>query len=132
MRIGEVARQVRVSTSIIRHYERNGLLPPACRDALGYRDYSEADFERIKLVMGARDLGISIADIKEILATYDQGQTPSRRILELLGHKASEVEQRSRRLESVKLELCRLRDAALQLGQFDLAGAGSAQHEMVG
>ena len=131
MRISEVARVVEVSPSSIRHYEGNGLLPPACRDALGYRTYSQADLERIKLVTGARQLGISFADIKEILAIRDEHQSPSARILDLLREKASEVEQRNLLLASVRLELCRLRGAALERSPLDSARSGSGNHKVL-
>ena len=129
MKIGEIAQQLEVSTSIIRHYEGKGLLPPACRDWLGYRNYNQADLERIKLVVGARDLGISLADIREILAIYDKGQIPSPRILELLRQKASRAEQRRHRLASVKRELHRLRDLALRLNQFHTERLDAGQDE---
>lgn len=126
MRIGEIAQEVEVSTSIIRHYESQGILPPACRDSLGYRDYSQADLERIRLVVGARQLGISVADIREILAIDERGAIPSPRVLELLRRKAADVEQRRSRLEAVKRELYRLRDLALQLEQLSEARQGTA------
>ena len=39
MRIGEVAKAAGVSTSRIRFYEEEGILPPAPREANGYRSY---------------------------------------------------------------------------------------------
>lgn len=130
MKIGNIARQVDVSTSTIRYYEGAGLLPHAGRDRLGYRDYGEIDLERIKFVMGARQLGISFADIKQIVAIHDQGEMPSPRILELLRQKAEEVEQRSSRLESVKVELCRLRELALNHDRHDGPQGGASHLEM--
>jgi MerR family transcriptional regulator, copper efflux regulator len=124
MRIGEIAQQVEVSASIIRHYEDLGLLPQPGRNSLGYRAYDEADLERIRLVVGARELGISLADIKDILAIYDNAEVPSQHIIDLLSERVANAEQHSHRLESVKRELCQLRDLALKLAQFDPAPIG--------
>jgi len=124
MRIGEIAQQVEFQASIIRHYEDKGLLPQPGRNAQGYRAYDEADLERIRLVVGARELGISLADIKDILAIYDKGEVPPRRIIELLSEKAADAEQRSHRLESFKRELSRLRDLAMKLEQHNTALIG--------
>jgi len=130
MKIGKVARQVDVSPSTIRYYEGAGLLPRASRDCHGYRDYDEADVERIKLVTGARRLGVSLADIKYIVAIHDDGEVPSPRILELIRQKALDVDERRSRLESSKEELCRLREAALELSERKIAGGGTAHDRL--
>ena len=68
MRIGEIAERTCVSKSIIRYYESIHLIPPPRRDCSGYRSYSEADAERICLVVGARVAGLSVADIRGVSA----------------------------------------------------------------
>jgi DNA-binding transcriptional MerR regulator len=105
MRIGEIAHRVEVSPSIIRHYESRGIIPRPCRDSCGYREYDEADLERIQIIVGARRLGIALPDIKEILAIREQEGVPSLRVLELIDRKASEVEARTDRLRSSGLQL---------------------------
>ena len=105
MRIGEIAHRVEVSPSIIRYYESRGLLPRPCLDAWGYREYDEADLERIQIIVGARRLGVPLPDIKEILAIREPEGVPSLRVLELIDRKASEVEARADRLRSIKLQL---------------------------
>lgn len=39
MRIGDIARELEVSTTWIRRLERKGLVPPAPRDRNGHRRY---------------------------------------------------------------------------------------------
>jgi DNA-binding transcriptional MerR regulator len=43
MKIGELARNVGVSTDTVRFYERAGWLPRATRQSNDYRDYGPAD-----------------------------------------------------------------------------------------
>jgi len=43
MTIGRLAKESGVKIDTIRHYERNGLLPPAARRESGYREYDRAD-----------------------------------------------------------------------------------------
>jgi len=123
MKIGEVAQQVDVSPSTIRYYEGSGILPRPERDCRGYRDYNDADLDRIRLVTGARQLRISMEDIRQIVAMHIRGETPSPRILELLRQKAAEVHERNLRLESIKQELSQLREAALDMEDRNGAGA---------
>jgi DNA-binding transcriptional MerR regulator len=121
MKIGELAQQLGVSRSIIRYYEVKGLLPRVNRDSAGYRCYDEADLERLELVTGARQLGISCPDIRRILAVHDAEEMLPLRFLELLQEKAIEAEKRIKRLRSIRLELRQMRDRALTLSGADKA-----------
>jgi DNA-binding transcriptional MerR regulator len=120
MKIGEVAERTGVSESIIRYYERKGVLPRPRRDAAGYRDYSDIDFARIQLVTGARRLGCSLAEIKSIIALQDRQHVPSMQILELLSHKVNEVGREMDRLKEIRAALSRLHRLGLQMTE----GAG--------
>ena len=72
VQIQELSQITGVPGKTIRFYESTGLLPPPKRRANGYRDYGEADIDRVKLVAGARRLDFSLDDIKEILALRDR------------------------------------------------------------
>lgn len=110
MRIGEIARQARVSKSVIRYYEDRGVLPRAGRDAAGYRDYGDAELARIRLVTVARRMGCSFEDIQEIVAIQEGKAFPSERVQELLRRKIVELEEEIDRLRRVQCELLELRD----------------------
>lgn len=117
MKIGEIAQQMHVSKSIIRYYEDRGVLPRAVRDAAGYRDYGQAEVDRIQLVTVARRLGCSFGDIQELLAMREGASPPSGRLLEMLRSKIVEVEQEIDRLRRVQCELLELQDAAERLAE---------------
>lgn len=108
MRIGEIAGQICVSKSILRYYESIRLIPPPKRDASGYRSYSAADADRIRLVVGARLVGLSVADIRALLRMQDEGKCPEARLLALLESKTREVRKRMQRLEAIESHLARL------------------------
>lgn len=67
MNIGAASRASAVSAKMIRYYEQIGLIPPAGRDASGYRVYSDKDIHRLHFIRRARDLGFSIAEISDLL-----------------------------------------------------------------
>ena len=48
MIIGQAAKASRVSAKMIRYYEQIGLIPPADRKDLGYRDYSDSDVHMLR------------------------------------------------------------------------------------
>ncbi len=115
MKIGEIAQQTRVSKSIIRYYEDKGVLPRAVRDAAGYRDYGDAELQRIQLVTVARRLGCSFEEIRELVAIHEGQNLPSARLLELLKNKIVQVGEEIDRLRRVERELLELQDVAEKL-----------------
>ena len=73
MQIGELARQVGVSTDTIRFYERSGWLPPASRRDNAYRDYGEPDVEHLRLLIDLRRLGMPLDDAGRIASWCHAG-----------------------------------------------------------
>ena len=78
----------------IRFYEEIDLLPSPKRKPNGYREYSEPDVDRLKLVAGARRLDLTLEDIKEILDLRDRQLAPCSVLLDLLDRKANEIHRR--------------------------------------
>lgn len=62
MKVSEVAAQVGIAPTAVRFYERRGILPRATRRSNGYRDYTEDDLGRLRLVVGLRSLGLDLDD----------------------------------------------------------------------
>ena len=58
MKVSQVAREAGLAPSAVRFYEGAGVLPPARRRPNGYRDYSEDDVARLRLVVALRRLGL--------------------------------------------------------------------------
>jgi DNA-binding transcriptional MerR regulator len=66
MRIGELARQVGVSTDTVRFYERSGWLPRATRRENDYREYGDTDVEHLRLLIDLRRLDLPLDDAARI------------------------------------------------------------------
>jgi len=73
MRIGELARQVGVSTDTVRFYERSGWLPRAARRDNDYRVYGESDVEHLRLLIDLRRLDVPLADAGQIASWCHSG-----------------------------------------------------------
>lgn len=67
MLIGELAKELGVTSKTLRHYEVKGLVPPAERTAKGYRTYSSIAVRRARLVIGLRNLGLALDVIEDVL-----------------------------------------------------------------
>ena len=68
MTIGALARRMGVETSALRFYERQGLMTSE-RLSNGYRIYTEDAVSTLRFVCQAKELGFSLEQIGEIIAT---------------------------------------------------------------
>lgn len=67
MNIGAAATQTGLPVKTIRYYEEIGLVTPD-RRANGYRDFSAACVEQLRLLAQARHLGFSLEECRRLLA----------------------------------------------------------------
>ena len=66
MTIKEVEQYLEVPRATVRFYEKEGLITPE-RSGNGYRDYSDADVEKLRKIIVFRKLGMSLPDIEDVL-----------------------------------------------------------------
>jgi DNA-binding transcriptional MerR regulator len=69
--IGALAKRLHVSTSMLRFYEREGLLAPERRSAAGYRLYPPGAEKTLLFIRRAQRLGFSLNDIRMLLQGGD-------------------------------------------------------------
>ncbi|MFO1206377.1 MAG: MerR family DNA-binding transcriptional regulator [Burkholderiales bacterium] len=65
--IGQLAQRAGATPSMLRFYEREGLLGAAQRSAAGYRLYPPASERQVLFIRRAQRLGFSLADIRALL-----------------------------------------------------------------
>ena len=108
MRIGELASQAGVTTQTIRFYEQAGVLPAPGRTPSGYRDFADDALGRLVFVRAAQAVGLSLGEIREVLALRDQGVAPCQHVTGLLVRRAGDIDARIAELSAVRDELRRL------------------------
>ncbi len=102
--IGEVAEAVGLSLRTIRYYEEAGLVPPSGRTSGGFRLYTDADIDRLRLVKHMKPLDLTIDEMRDLLTTRDRladPTTPKRQrdeLLDRLSMFAELAEERCQRL----------------------------------
>jgi DNA-binding transcriptional MerR regulator len=73
MKIGQVAREAGVSIDTVRFYERRGILPTPARRPSGYRIFTQAAVERIRIARALQHLGLTLDEVIDALRAHDQG-----------------------------------------------------------
>lgn len=66
--ISELAKKLSLNQDTIRYYEKLDLIKPK-RGENGYRIYTQGDYEKIRDILLIKDMGYTLAEIKEY---YDQ------------------------------------------------------------
>ncbi len=110
MRIGELAEQVGVNPKTVRYYEDIGVLPEPERTPSGYRVYDEADVDRLVFVKTAQRLGMTLDEVKEILALRDRGEQPCSYVRDVLRRERAHIDQRITELQALRSELATLEE----------------------
>ena len=140
LRIGEVATRSGVSIDTIRYYERRRLLPRAERSRGGFRLYGPEAVERLRFIKQAQEIGFSLDEIGDLLATG--GATECRKVRDLLRAKLEEVDARieamrkfrrslANHLTACERELKRRGDAARCPVVIEIAGGGDQRRTAV-
>ncbi|MGH9078108.1 MAG: heavy metal-responsive transcriptional regulator [Acidimicrobiales bacterium] len=115
MRIGELADLAGVTTKALRYYERVGLLAPPARTGSGYRDYSGDALDRLRFIRAAQGVGLTLGEIRGIIAFREQGDPPCCHVLELIERRAWDLEERIAELEKLRGELRQLAERGRSL-----------------
>jgi DNA-binding transcriptional MerR regulator len=103
----ELARRVGVTTKAIRFYERRRILPPAKRAANRYRLYDDDAVGMLSFVKQATGLGLTLAEIKEIIASRRGGRPPCAHVHRLLRDKATELDRKLKDLLELRRRIRR-------------------------
>src|SRR5947208_48249 len=75
--VGEVAARSGFATSALRYYEREGLIH-ARRSSGGQRRYERNVLRRLAFVRAARNIGLTLDEVREVLAELPESRTPTR------------------------------------------------------
>jgi DNA-binding transcriptional MerR regulator len=102
LKIGELARRAGVTPKAIRFYETKGILAPASRGSNRYRLYGQDAVEMLCFIKQATGLGLTLAEIKEIIAIRQGGRPPCTHVHQLLRDKAMELDRKLKDLLEVR------------------------------
>lgn len=110
--IGTLAEQSGFPPKTIRYYESIGLLPSPKRSQGGYRLYGADDESRLAFVAKAKQLGLSLEEIRDILTLHDAGNAPCSHVLALLDDHIRRVDGAVEQLTAFRKQLGTLRARA--------------------
>lgn len=110
--IGELAKMAEVTLDTICYYEKQQMMEHEVRTEGGFCLYTESDFQRLKFICYARQLGFSLELICELLLIcIDFEHYTCQELKGIVQERLQEVEARIAELQSMQRFLQRLNDA---------------------
>ena len=107
LRIGELSARHGLTTATVRYYESLGLLGEAERSPSGYRLFSNDDEERLRFILRAKALDLSLEEIRSLLDAWHEGSCQETRttLRHLVAHKIQEARNRAEEAEAFAAQL---------------------------
>jgi len=107
LRIGELGARLGLSTATLRYYESLGLLGEPERSPSGYRLFDEDDEERLRFILRAKALDLSLDEIRSLLDLWRRGSCGETRtsLRHLVAHKIQEARTRAQEAEAFAAQL---------------------------
>jgi len=124
MLIGELAAKTGMTAKALRFYEQAGVLPEPARTPAGYRDYDPAALDRLAFVRAAQAAGLTLAEVRQVIAVRDADGSPCAHVTGLLDRHAADLDDRIAALTATRAEVQRLRKRAATLNPTDCRADG--------
>ncbi|MFQ5899051.1 MAG: heavy metal-responsive transcriptional regulator [Candidatus Methylomirabilia bacterium] len=102
LKISELAGLAGLSAKAIRFYEAAGVIPPPARAANGYRLYPREAVGMLRFIKQAQGLGLTLAEIREIVTIRQGGRPPCGHVYQLLRDKAAELDRKLKDLTMLR------------------------------
>ena len=115
VQIGEVAKQLGITTRTIRYYEEIGLMGLSKRVGTGARLFNRENIVRLKFILKLKELGIGLKEMQALADNFDavqdrdsqlqQYNTITPQLLEILDYNIHKVDEKISRLSSLRKDI---------------------------
>ena len=104
MLIQQVAKKLNITTRTIRHYEDLGIIKSK-RLENNYRVYDTKNYDKLKFLVRARNLGFSLKECKELIKLFENDSRQSSSVREIAKKKLNDLKLQIQELDNLKVSL---------------------------
>lgn len=105
MLINELSKQTGLSIHTLRYYENYGLFKGMSDEKVktnNYKNYDESLVEKVELIKGAKEVGFTLLEIKNLLDSWYNKRLSIKKKIEVVNNKVNEIDAKVRQLKQVK------------------------------
>jgi DNA-binding transcriptional MerR regulator len=128
--IGELAREFDLTTRAIRFYEDCGLITP--QRSGRNRVYTQRDRTRLKLTLRGKRLGLTLAEVKELVDMYESPRDTQAQLRKFLVVLASHREQLEQQMADLHVTLDEVRSHEKEASRLLEAGTSKSGAKVEG
>ncbi|MDO7977768.1 MerR family transcriptional regulator [Oceanotoga teriensis] len=99
--VGEIAKQMGVSASTLRYYDKEGLLPFVERSKGGIRMFKDEDLPWLNIIECLKKTGMSIKDIKVFIDYSMEGDSKIDERLDIISSQRNIVENKIKEFQNM-------------------------------
>ncbi len=104
MLIQQVAKKLKITTRTIRYYEDLGIIK-SDRLENNYRVYDTKNYDKLKFLVRARNLGFSLKECKELIKLFENDTRQSASVREIAKKKLNDLKLQIKELDNLKISL---------------------------
>lgn len=105
MLINELSKRTGVSIPTLRYYENYGLFKGVSDEKIktnNYKNYDESIVEKIEIIVGAKEVGFTLSEIKSLLESWYNKRLSKEKKIAVVNNKVNEIDAKIRQLKQVK------------------------------
>ena len=114
MLIKELSKRTGVTIHTIRYYENLGLIQGKANEDVktnNYKNYDERAVERLEIIVEAKEVGFTLAEIRELLTSWFENNESKSETKALFNAKIQEIENKIKQFKEIKKRLEKVVDA---------------------
>ncbi len=119
--IGDLAKELGLTTRTLRYWEEVGIIEAAERADGANRGYTPYYVRRIKFIMKLKELGLTIKEMQDLYVAYGEAKQTEKmipRLIEILDLHINKVDERMAKLASLRKEIVDYRQRMAQKFRF--------------
>ncbi|HEX9078969.1 MAG TPA: MerR family transcriptional regulator [Desulfuromonadaceae bacterium] len=115
--IGELAKELGLTTRTLRYWEEVGIIESAERADGANRGYTPYYVRRIRFILKLKELGLTIREMQDLYVAYGEAKQTEKmipRLIEILDLHINKVDERMAKLASLRKEIVDYRQRMAQ------------------
>lgn len=100
-----LAKKADVPVYTIRHYTKIGSRKPEKNQSNGYKMYPLSDAVKLRFILGAKNLGFTLAEISEILVEAQNARSPCPTVRDIIKLRIEENKRKIRELQNLQRKM---------------------------
>ena len=121
--IGDLAKEIGLTTRTLRYYEEMGIMTPPRRLEGGIRAYHPSEVRKLKFILKLKELGLTIKEMQELDDAYAKARETDKiipRLIEMLDFHINNLDEKMANLASLRKEIVDYRQRMIERFQLHM------------